>query len=350
MSNRDREQSQGWRSPDEANSAAQDQTGGVEHGYGQGGRTAFGQIADGGSDMPGRGFGGSNAGGFGQQTQNSQWGQGGMGPMTQGANYSQGGGQFGPVGYQPLDESSGRSGRGQYREPTDQPIYRGATGPGRLEGASGQSPYGSTAQDGYGQNDPRQAGFGPGDRQGGFGQAGGSYASQYGQHGRPSGAAHHDDHEPHYRTWRDNQLASHDRDYARWREEQTRKYDEDYTGWRNERHSTFSKEFEGWRSGRGGQAGGSEPSEPLQGRAATTGTFATDAASEKSVYGAAGSTGAASASSASYANRSDDDRQKVDSTAVHGANPTLAAVADGATGSHRDLPSADDRRKEDEKA
>ncbi len=250
--------------------------------------------------MPGRGFGGANTGGFGQQTQNSQWGQGGMGPMTQGSNYSQGGGQFGATGYQPLPESSG--GQGQQRR------------------------------------NPSQGNFGQGRDQ--FGQSSAGQSST-GQYGRSQGASHHDDHEPHYRTWRENQIASHDRDYARWREEQVRKYDEDYKGWRNERHSTFSKEFEGWRSGRGGQAGGSAPDEPLQGRSANAGTFATDAASEKSAYGQSGATGSVGGAAAGgatpggatsnpgYVSQGDDDRQKVDPDAAHGANPTLATIADG---------------------
>lgn len=55
------------------------------------------------------------------------------------------------------------------------------------------------------------------------------------------------DHEPHYRAWREQQLAGHDRDYARWREMQVQRYDQDYRNWRDQRHEAFSREFASWR-------------------------------------------------------------------------------------------------------
>ncbi|MGC1304580.1 MAG: hypothetical protein WA840_19600, partial [Caulobacteraceae bacterium] len=69
------------------------------YGYGDGGYSSYGQIAQGSSDRVEGGYSGGAAGGFGQQGLNSQWGQGGYGPLTQGLNYSQGGGRFGPTGY-----------------------------------------------------------------------------------------------------------------------------------------------------------------------------------------------------------------------------------------------------------
>jgi hypothetical protein len=96
----------------------------------------------------------------------------------------------------------------------------------------------------------------------------------------------HDDHGPHYRHWRDARLAAHDEDYNRWRDAQARRYDEEYRTWRNSHHAAFSQAFEGWRD-RGGSpqlAGSSEP-QP--------------------------------------------ERQRVDPNAVHGANPTLANIAEG---------------------
>ena len=475
----DHNETRDWRNVDE--DGGDEHHGGAEHGYGQGGKTAFGQIANGGSDMAGRGFGGSNTGGFGQQTQNSQWGQGGMGPMTQGANYSQGGGRFGPAGY---DRSSDRSGYGSHDShsadrrdeqegrgrdygrgqmdrdrfgrqdagrqdsgrqdsgrqdfgrqdygPSGQTAYgsseqrgygqnvfdRGDLAQPSRPQASGQSPYGSSQGQGYGQNRPAQEGGddrrsdprGPrADNPGDYGRADGTYGQQdYGpaaqrsnfridQHSAQPGDVHdnrqaggdHDDHEPHYRTWRESQLTAHDRDYARWRSDQERKYDEDYRGWRHERHSAFSKEFEGWRSGLGGQAGASSStgaSEPKGSQFARPGVSPGDKASEQAGYGqglsgashratqgvgstavqadataaatspvlapesspTSGSTAAASTSGSFGQPRATDNREAVDSTLTHGANPTLGAIADGTTGSHRDLPHADHEARKDE--
>ena len=150
----------------------------------------------------------------------------------------------------------------------------------------------------YGQDGGR---FGPrGYEAGGFGQASPS----------PRGPAHHDEHHVSYHHWRNTQLSTHDRDYARWREEQARRYDEDYGSWRNERHAAFSREFEGWRAGRGGQAGASAPS----GGSASSDRNASSATVNPSeqVYG----------QSADPAGQG----------SAHGANPTLAKIADGHEG------------------
>jgi hypothetical protein len=267
----------------------QDNTGNLAHGYGDGGDTPFGQLTQGASNRADGGFGGDSVGGYGQQGLNSQAGQGGVGPMTQGAGYGQGGGQFGPAG---RDSQSGQAPYGA--EPDHRSDYRAQgglySGQGRPE-ASGAGYYGGN-EGSYAQQDFSPAAqrsklhedqryTGPG--------ANTTQAS--------GGTPHHDDHEPHYRQWRDTQLAAHDRDYARWREEQTRKYDQDYRGWRGERHTAFSQEFEGWRANRGGQfTGSAKPPEPTM--------------------------------------------PNVD--AAHGANPALASIADGhAGGTHHEAQKAD---------
>lgn len=363
--------------------------GNASRGYGEGGDTSYGQIAQGASDRPGGGFGGANVGGFGQPGLNSQWGQGGYGPMIEGANYGQGGGQFGPAG---AGSQSGRSpypthegGQSDHYGERGQRDSRGhsdRTDPGqrsfgreqnleRGRGSNlGQGGYGSTGsrteetgprlgerdRSYYGEDDGRRE-FGRGEQgrefgrndvgeargQDEFGQGRGGFGRQdYSQTSRRSEfqADRHDhDHEPHYRRWRDDQLASHDEDYRRWRDEQAKKYDEDYSTWRNERHSAFSKEFEGWRAGRSGAsagaasfAGGGE-SGSVGGRA---GTSVTTNPSERSVYGDVSATDAGrSTASASPAN------------GAHGANPTLGDIADGGTGADH---TAENRSDEREKA
>jgi len=131
----------------------------------------------------------------------------------------------------------------------------------------------------------------------------------HGQVGAPrdfSGSAH-DHHEPHYRHWRDAKLAAHDQDYARWRDDQARRYDEEYRTWRNTHHSAFTQAFEGWRDQR------TTPTAPPP----TSGLG--------------------------------------DPNLVHGANPTLASIADGGTGApkhrheHEHEHSADDERRDEVK-
>ncbi len=233
--------------------ASYEQTGGPyepggagARGYGQGGDTSFGQMANGSSDNGLGGFGGADVGGYGQPNLNSQSGQGGYAPLNQGIDYGQDGGRFGPRGY-----DAGRFGQSDQRSRADH---------------------------------------------------------------RP--AQPQDHHEVSYHSWRETQLSGHDRDYARWREEQTRRYDEDYGSWRNERHAAFSKEFEGWRTGRGGQAAPqptgttTPPGQP--------GTATTVNPSEQSAYGQASASSTAGAQGF-----------------AHGANPTLARIADGDDGHHR---------------
>ncbi len=184
-----------------------------------------------------------------------------------------------------------------------------AGGAQRGYGDGGHTPYGQLTGD---ASDQAQGGFGgdnAGGRPGYFGESGGgsaqqdhSPAAQRSRYQSVQGyGAQQDHHEPHYRQWRDTQLAGHDRDYARWRDEQARKYDEDYKGWRNERHSAFSNEFETWRSGRSGGA-----------------------------TAAAGGAQAGSGRPAEVAREA-----VVDPNAVHGANPALAEIADGHAGAHR---------------
>lgn len=257
-----------------------DNTGNLKNGYGDGGATPFGQLTQGGSNRAEGGFGGDSVGGYGQQGINSQSGQGGRAPLTQGAGYGQGGSQFGPAG---RDSQSGQAPYGVNpdhrgepgREPrnvSDRPGASNAGYYGRGEGTYAQEDFSPAAQRSRLHQD--QLYTGPGAD---------THAPQ-----TSAGAAHPNDHEPHYRQWRDTQLASHDRDYARWRDEQVRKYDEDYQGWRGERHTAFSNAFEGWRANRGGQSTGS--------------VREADASSRPNV------------------------------NAAHGANPTLAEIADGHAG------------------
>jgi len=204
--------------------------------------TAYGQLIGGASDQVGGGFGGANVGGYGQQGLGSQWGNAGFGPLTQGLIYSAGGGRFGPAGFSPYPEGPATGG-----------VRHGkGSGPrgGAFERPSPTPLFGS----------PKD--FGP----------------------RDFGGSAHDDHEPHYRHWRDARLAAHDQDYARWRDEQTRRYDEDYRTWRNSHHAGFTQAFEGWRDQR----------------------TASSMAPAPSGLG--------------------------ESSLVHGANPTLGDIADGGTG------------------
>jgi hypothetical protein len=207
--------------------------------------TSYGQLIGGASDQVGGGFGGSNVGGYGQQGLGSQWGQAGFGPLTQGLNYSAGGGRFGPAGFTPYPE--GPAAGGARHGPGPSP--RG----GAYERPSPTPLFGS----------PKD--FGPKD----------------------FGGSAHDQHEPHYRHWRDARLAAHDQDYARWRDEQARRYDEDYRTWRNSHHTGFTQAFEGWRDQRTASAAASAPS------------------------------------------------GVGDPNIVHGANPTLGDIADGGTGAPR---------------
>ncbi len=76
--------------------------------------------------------------------------------------------------------------------------------------------------------------------------------------GPPADYAYHPGHqdlEPDYVAWRDEQMRNHDRDYAGWRAEQHRRYDEDYRSFRGERRERFGQTFAEWRAQRdAGQA------------------------------------------------------------------------------------------------
>ena len=199
---------------------------------------------------------------------------------------------------------------------------------------SGLGGYGGADVGGWGQPNLNsqwgQGGYAPLNQGIDYGQDGGRFtaagydASAYGPSSRQGQGRQEEPHDPHhvsYHHWRNTQLSTHDRDYARWREEQARRYDEDYGSWRNERHSAFSKEFEGWRAGRGGQSGVPASAQP----ATSTGSVASSNVvnpSERSTYGQ--TTGGQASASASAGNQG----------SAHGANPTLARIADGEDG-HR---------------
>ena len=227
------------------------------------------------------------------------------------------------------DAGPGRASGGErsYQEGGDTAYGQMASG----SSASGLGGYGGADVGGWGQPNLNsqwgQGGYGPLNQGLDYGQDGGRFspagfdASAYGssprQGGRQQGPNEpHDPHHVSYHHWRNTQLSSHDRDYARWREEQARRYDEDYGSWRNERHSAFSKEFEGWRAGRGGQAGVPAAAQP----ATSSGSVASSSVvnpSERSTYGQASASSAAG-----------------EQGSAHGANPTLAKIADGEEGRH----------------
>jgi len=197
----DEAESKSWA--DRAQDSARPQSFGPQS-FGGADVTPYGQLVSGGSDQVGGGFGGSNAGGYGQQGLGSQWGQAGFGPLTQGLNYSAGGAQFGPAGFAPYPEGTSASGGGRHGP---------APGPrgGAYERPSATPLFGSP---------------------------------------KDFGGSVHDHHEPHYRHWRDARLAAHDQDYARWRDDQARRYDEEYRTWRNAHHTEFAQAFDGWRDQR----------------------------------------------------------------------------------------------------
>ncbi len=203
----------------------------------------------------------------------------------------------------------------------------GDTAYGQMAGGSSDSGLGGYGGDvgGYGQPNLNsqwgQAGYGPLNQGLDYGQDGSRFGASgfdpnaYGSSRGGSQTEPHDPHHVSYHHWRNTQLSTHDRDYAKWRDEQARRYDEDYGSWRDERHSAFSKEFEGWRAGRGGQAGAPVSAQPAAGGAVPSSMAVNP--SERSAYGQAGA-GLADA----------------DQGSAHGANPTLARIADGNDGSH----------------
>ena len=229
------------------------------------------------------------------------------GPFEPGGGAGRGYGEGGDNGFGQMASGSSASGLGGYSG-----ADVGGFGQPNLNSQWGQAGYAPLNQGvDYGQGGGR---FGPaGYNTGNFGQAprrdvsserGPQSADRIGSHT----SSEHDGHHVHYRRWRDAQLAAHDQDYGRWRDEQHRRYDEDYNSWRDHQHSTFSKEFEGWRTGRSGQATQAAPSQQggvsrTSGQGVeTTGRIATVGSEEQGF--------------------------------AHGANPTLANIADGHAGAH----------------
>ena len=260
------------------------------------------------------------------------------------------GGEGSPADLPPRTDRPAGSGRGEGRG------RPGAPGANRSYGEGGDAAFGQMAT---GSSDSGLGGYGGADvggwgqphlnsqwgqggyaplNQGDYGQDGGSFRAAgydpgaYGPSPQRAGPAHDAPHDPHhvsYHHWRNTQLSSHDRDYARWREEQARRYDEDYGSWRNERHSAFSKEFEGWRASRGGQAGVLASTRATPAGSVSSSTVVNPL--EASVYGQSGASLAGNAEGAH----------------AHGANPTLARIADGEDG-HRhshDRPEGDIAQK-----
>ena len=159
----------------------------------------------------------------------------------------------------------------------------------------GHGQVGNRGEQSYGR--PGQ--YARGDRGGGhYGQSGFGEAS--GQHGAESRGDH--DHEPHYRQWRDQQMASHDQDYARWRDNQGRRYDEDYGAWRAQRHEAFSREFHDWRAnnarhtGVGGVSPTSSSGDPSGLSGAATGARGAQSGHSGPVSGVSSSSGGATGS------------------------------------------------------
>jgi hypothetical protein len=210
--------------------------------YGQGG--GFGSAGYGQGEPPYSGVSGGNpqheqGGGQGQGSHNFSgqnqggWGQAGAGRY--GAN-QYGSNQYGSnqYGSGPYGQSGGSYGQQDFSQAAQRSNWRE------------DQRFGSHASTGqtWGQNQaPRDA----------YGQ------EDYGQYGgvRPStrfdrSADPGDDHDPHYRNWRDKQLSDHDREYGRWRTEQARRYDTDYASWRDKRHQSFRNDFEAWRAENGG--------------------------------------------------------------------------------------------------
>ena len=211
---------------------------------------AYGSLSHGASNQAGGGgFSGGAAGGYGGfGGHGSQGGQGGYGPLYQGSSYAQ-------------DSSSFSRSSGPYDD-------RG--GPGNAQSNSGRGGY-SQGQHEQGRQggDERYSSFSAGnpqhDQGGGYGAQDAPFTGQGGYswdrdagRGQPRDNGHaaqapEHPHDPHYRSWRDQQLSGHDRDYAHWREQQSQRYDSDYKSWRDERHQAFSKDFDGWRSSRAEQ-------------------------------------------------------------------------------------------------
>jgi hypothetical protein len=76
------------------------------------------------------------------------------------------------------------------------------------------------------------------------------YAAQARSHPGDEHPHAHEEFEPDYVRWRDEQMRAHDRDYQDWRREQHQQYDEQYRQFRSERQRHFGQAFHEWRSQR----------------------------------------------------------------------------------------------------
>jgi hypothetical protein len=81
------------------------------------------------------------------------------------------------------------------------------------------------------------------------------YADQARSHPGDEHPHAHEEFEPDYVRWRDEQMRAHDRDYQDWRREQHQQYDEQYRQFRRERQRHFGQAFHDWRSQRSAVGG-----------------------------------------------------------------------------------------------
>ncbi len=264
---------------------------------GRGQDSPYGRLSSGvstGSGYASGGYGGQ--GGFGEQD-----GQGGYASPAQGSRYGRTGSEWGRSGYGSFSSEGsgqGRSYGGGQASGFGATSYAAERDDHAQRGGGQKRDYGFRGQGGGGA----QWG-GPGGRgEGGYGSSNpdrSAQRSRYRQtsdydasHEDPRGRAgasgrDDDDHEPHYRTWREQQLAGHDRDYDRWRAAQAQRYDEDYRRYRDQRHEGFSRDFGDWRN----QAGGRKEGQPSTASSAVpaTGAAATQDQNQSPSQGGAGS-------------------------------------------------------------
>ena len=218
------------------------QGGGQDYVQGQNSYAPGAEIWQDGSNYNPTGYHQQQGGGFGQS---SGYGQQGFGAGSGGGNYGTGG--FGQQGQGSQAPDYGRQGQvGQHYSGENfgaQPRGAGPAGYGGQGGGSyGVRDYSDAARRSTYRQDQNYAG-------GAWTQSGYQGGSQAGsQSGGYQGQQGHEDHDPDYLTWRDNQLSSYDRDYSAWRDEQRRKHDEEYGRWRNEKKEHFGQRFHEWRS------------------------------------------------------------------------------------------------------
>lgn len=200
---------------------------------GDGGRTAEAFRNQGQSD---RSHAGSSGMGYGRDQQ-SRYGEGMSTGWTGDRSASQ-------------DRSQGGYGQGY--------------GGGSMYGQGSQQDYGRHQQHGFahGGYDP---GYSQGGQSGGSSMGGSNYGQQgqgYGQHGQHSqGGQGHNQHgyAPGGQIWegsgrgmggQSHQHQDFEPDYLHWREQQLSAFDKDYTDWRSERRQKFSSDFDSWRQTR----------------------------------------------------------------------------------------------------